>query len=142
MAVEALIDPLLQVLRVLFLPLVGIFILNEKTAEKRVEALIILVVLFLLGTLATGGHYDLFDNTPWTVQFTLIISMIYFLIIQFPSSIDTRVLWGIIILYFVFLSENIFWSNLLSGTLYFIFWAGFAISMVKVVKGWITTPAA
>lgn len=142
MPVEALVEPLLDLLNILFFPLVGIYLFSEKGAEKRVNLLLVLIGLILIGAIAKGGQYDLFDNPPWTVQFTLIISIIYFLIIRFPSSIHTAVLWGIVILYFLFLNENIFWSNLLSGTLYFIFWTGFALSMVHVVKGWITAPEA
>jgi hypothetical protein len=141
MAFEELIQPVLSFIGFLFIPLVGIYWVSASGIQTKIKLFLILLGMFIISAMALGGHYDLFDNPPWTVQFSLIIFMLYFLEIRFPSSFQPLTIGGIIVLYFLLLPVAPFWANLLSGTLYYLFWVGFLLSMVDVTINWIRQPS-
>ncbi len=124
----------------IFLPLVVIFWATAKDLSQFAYYFVLLMVLFIIGALAHGGFYDLFNSLPWTLSIAMFTLTVVFVVLQYRSTLSTESLLILAGLFFLLIGDFMFWANLIGISLYYLFWVGFILLVGKIVFRWFTVP--
>jgi hypothetical protein len=103
----------------------------EKGISKRISLLLVVVAFYIIGVIGRNGISDIFFIPPMTLEFSLMVTLIVFVLLKVQMSFAPITIFVAAALYFILFPASAFAANLILFAIFLLFFIPFIFTALN-----------